>query len=199
MIKRVDKTSKNMGKWIRQFRGIHGMSQTQFAKLTGISKRTIYKLEAGREIDPYFSTCQKIAKIVGISLDSLYSPLDSEKTRANSHGFELLAKRAHRIAREKEWWKDYDESPGRWKPYVLATKIALISSEISEALEEARRNQYKKYMVGKKPEGVVVELADAIIRIFDLCERLGLDLKSAILEKLDYNETRPVKHGNKVF
>ena len=50
---------------------------------------------------------------------------------------------------------------------------------------------------GEKPEGVAVELADAVIRIADLCGHLGIDLEAAIALKMDYNETRPFKHGKR--
>lgn len=50
---------------------------------------------------------------------------------------------------------------------------------------------------GKKPEGVAVELADAVIRIADLCGHLGIDLEAAIDLKMAYNETRPFKHGKR--
>ena len=49
----------------------------------------------------------------------------------------------------------------------------------------------------KKPEGVAVELADAVIRIADLCGYLGIDLDAVISEKMAYNETRPFKHGKR--
>ena len=48
-----------------------------------------------------------------------------------------------------------------------------------------------------KPEGVAVELADAVIRIADLCGYLGIDLDTVISEKMAYNETRPFKHGKR--
>ena len=35
-----------------------------------------------------------------------------------------------------------------------------------------------------------VELADAVIRICDICGGLGLDLEGAIYEKLEYNKNR---------
>ena len=48
---------------------------------------------------------------------------------------------------------------------------------------------------GEKPEGVAVELADAVIRIADLCGHLGIDLDAVIRLKMTYNEGRPHKHG----
>ena len=46
-----------------------------------------------------------------------------------------------------------------------------------------------------KPEGFMVELADAVIRIGDLAFLLGADLQAAVNEKHNYNRTRPYKHG----
>ena len=46
-----------------------------------------------------------------------------------------------------------------------------------------------------KPEGVSIELADAVIRIADLCGQMGIDLETAIILKMDYNKSRPFKHG----
>lgn len=49
----------------------------------------------------------------------------------------------------------------------------------------------------QKPEGVAVELADAVIRIADLCGHLGIDLDAVIAEKMAYNAGRHYKHGKR--
>lgn len=84
--------------------------------------------------------------------------------------------------------------------------IALITSELSEALEEYRNGckpseTYYSDLdnIPQKPEGVPSELADAVIRILGLCGRCGIDIGSAILDKMAYNESRPFKHGGKVL
>lgn len=46
-----------------------------------------------------------------------------------------------------------------------------------------------------EPEGYAVELADAVIRIADLCGALHIDLTAIIKEKMRYNATRPYRHG----
>lgn len=80
---------------------------------------------------------------------------------------------------------------------VLA-KLALIHSEVSEAVEHVRDDKYTiHYAEGNKPDGMVVELADVLIRIFHLCGELGLPLEAAVLEKMAYNASRPSKHGRK--
>ncbi len=90
-------------------------------------------------------------------------------------------------------------------------RIALIHSEASEALEEYRQTQSfvelwedtvtgsigTMAVTGRKPVGVPSELADIVIRVADLCGVAKIDLEKAILDKLEYNKTRPYKHGKK--
>lgn len=66
--------------------------------------------------------------------------------------------------------------------------LALIHSEISEALEGYRKDSMDSHL----PEhpAIDVELADAVIRIFDLCGYLNIDIGHVIDEKFDYNQRR---------
>lgn len=72
---------------------------------------------------------------------------------------------------------------------LVGQKLALIHSEVSEGMEGVRKN----LMDDKLPHRTMleVELADAVIRICDLCGAMGLDLGGAIAEKLAYNAIRP--------
>lgn len=80
----------------------------------------------------------------------------------------------------------------------FAEAIALIHSELSEALEEDRNgNPMVYYAANGKPEGVAVELADAVIRICDLCGHLKIDLEKVVAEKMAYNAGRPQLHGKR--
>lgn len=76
----------------------------------------------------------------------------------------------------------------RFAMALIAEKLCLTHSEISEAMEGLRKN----LMDDKLPHRTMleVEIADAIIRSIDLCGALGLDLEGAIFEKLAYNSTR---------
>jgi hypothetical protein len=69
-----------------------------------------------------------------------------------------------------------------------AEMLCLIHSEISEAMEGERKN----LMDDKLPHRPMaeVELADAVIRIFDYAGRWGYDLAGALFEKLEFNKTR---------
>ncbi len=110
---------------------------------------------------------------------------------------EDLQREIHRTAKEKGWWPT--EESTRNVPEALA----LIHSEVSEALEEWRgKNQTIRSMrviryEGKssKPEGFAVELADILIRVLDLAYGLDIPLAQALKEKMTYNKTRPYRHG----
>lgn len=106
-----------------------------------------------------------------------------------------LQRTVHALAREKGWW---DLQPGESAPNI-PEKLALIHSEISEALEEFRKapGEIRETYSGEhgKPEGFPVELADAVIRIMDLCGWLGVDLEKEIILKHEFNRDRPYRHG----
>ena len=70
----------------------------------------------------------------------------------------------------------------------IPEKIALCHSELSEALEGLRKNLMDDHLPHRKM--VEVELADTVIRIFDLAGFMKLDLGGAIIEKLEYNTRR---------
>lgn len=85
---------------------------------------------------------------------------------------------------------------------TIGDLICLMHSELSEALEEHRNGKtptevYYNDNKPEKPEGIPVELADCIIRIFDFCGLYGIDLEEVLKTKMEYNKTRPYRHGNK--
>jgi len=109
---------------------------------------------------------------------------------------EELIKESHQTALDKGWWDK--KVFGEERP--VGDQFSNFHAEISEAWEEYR-NGHKwdeiYYSEKGKPEGIAVELADCLIRIFDSCGQYNIPLEKALQEKLEYNKTRPIRHGNK--
>jgi len=124
-----------------------------------------------------------------------------------------LAKQVHEEVKEKGFWD---------KPRDTGTLLMLIVSELSEALEADRKSRYakledfnlcqninqKNHTIGKDEfdkksfeetikDTFEDEIADTFIRLFDLVGQRNIDIEEHIKLKLQYNQTRPHKHGKK--
>ena len=95
----------------------------------------------------------------------------------------------HEAAYNAGWWTNKDGTDTRDNPLWFSNKLCLIHSEISEAMEGDRKNLMDDKLPHRKM--AEVELADAVIRIFDTAGAAGFDLGGAIQEKLAYNAVRP--------
>jgi NTP pyrophosphatase (non-canonical NTP hydrolase) len=67
---------------------------------------------------------------------------------------------------------------------IVAEKIALIHSEISEAFEAYRKDDIDG------DHGFKRELGDAVQRILHLCGIFGIDLEDEIMKKINSNKNR---------
>lgn len=121
-----------------------------------------------------------------------------------------LQSQIHDTALDKGWWDEHAEirkaigfaaeagaelDPKLADELYIFARTMLMVTELSEGIE-ARRIRAQD---DKLPEydGLSVELADCMIRIFDLAGRFGLPVIPALLDKVEYNKTRSYKHGGK--
>ena len=98
----------------------------------------------------------------------------------------VLSDQCHFSADEAGWWSD--PVTGAFIERNKAELIALMHSELSEALEGILKNSMDDKLPNRRTEEV--ELADAVIRILDYCGAYDLDIGGAIIEKLKYNQNR---------
>ena len=105
------------------------------------------------------------------------------------NGANILTSMCHSQAFSAGWWRNptTGEDP-RDNPLCFSNKLALIHSEVSEALEGDRKSKMDDHLPHRQAREV--ELADAIIRIFDLAGAYNMDLGGAIAEKMQYNAKR---------
>lgn len=86
------------------------------------------------------------------------------------------------------------------KEVPIPEMIALIHSEVSEALECYRNKEELSYTSSEgKPLGLATEFADVLIRIGHYAELLKIDLDYEVDRKLTYNLGRAWRHGGKVI
>lgn len=92
-------------------------------------------------------------------------------------------------------------------------KFMLIVTEIAEAMEEWRvlggincsapEVPFSPFYMtvdergNNKPQGVMIELVDAVIRIMHFFGHYGVDMNELLKMKMAYNENRPFRHGGK--
>lgn len=107
---------------------------------------------------------------------------------------QIIQAACYSAANAAGWWLDLETGedvrtwPIKFFKLWVASKLALVHSEISEGLEGHRKN----LMDDKIPhrQMLEVELADAAIRIFDLAGGLNFNLGEAISEKMKFNRSR---------
>lgn len=110
------------------------------------------------------------------------------------HAAEVLQNQCHGLAYACGWWHDLGSGadlttgPGEPTKRNVGELLCLVHSEISEAMEGHRKGLADDKLPHRPM--LEVEMADAVIRLFDMAGGMGLDLPGAIAEKLAYNASR---------
>lgn len=120
-----------------------------------------------------------------------------------------LAQTIFNANREKGFWD---------KERNIGELLMLVTSELGEAMEAHRKDRFadrprfngskvaysevaakdfahKKAFESHIKDTFEDEIADAMIRLFDMCGGLGIDIEYHIEQKLAYNKTRERLHG----
>ena len=105
-----------------------------------------------------------------------------------------LALEIHLDNKDKGFYDDVNPED----PRHIVSILALIHTEVSEAVEAVRRDPDAPCdKPGVKLTALEEEWADGVIRLFDFASYMGIDLGRAIRLKHVYNPTRALRHGGK--
>lgn len=80
---------------------------------------------------------------------------------------------------------------------VVLACLGLVTSEVAEAMEAARKHQRETWADAETKDTLVRELAGTVIRCMDLANELGLPLARAIVVETNANMARGYMHGGK--
>lgn len=110
------------------------------------------------------------------------------------NAFEVLTKAAFENSKSHGFWEALEGADADQESLMLGGKVGLMHSELSEMLEALR---HPEKPCEKIPEisNIAEEAADTVIRLLDFCGHMNIDLGYAIVKKMEYNASRPHKHG----
>lgn len=113
----------------------------------------------------------------------------TEKLPDSKQPLNVIAHYAHYCSKRHGFWLDVNGAAMDPNDVtVRLSKLALICSEVGEAVEAVR---------DADNDNLIEELADIVIRVGDLAWACNLDLGGAVFDKMAINADRPYRHGRK--
>jgi len=104
-----------------------------------------------------------------------------------------IGNECHRIAKDHGFWRLDENGQAILHSRNFGEMIALMHSELSEALEHHRKGTCNDHL--PQYEGWAVEFADVIVRVLETARAYQIPIGQIILDKMDYNRQREYKHG----
>lgn len=101
----------------------------------------------------------------------------------------------HGQSNSKGFWPSIPMSNDEQEIYLTLAKLALIGEEVGEAVSAVRKNLIREEDAEAGQDTLEVELADILIRCFDLAHWHRIDLMRAVMRKMAKNSSRPYRHG----
>ena len=123
--------------------------------------------------------------------DTASAPLFDYDTTIALHKALWAAQAIVADVNRRHGWFDSDRTVG--------DSCMLIVTEVSELMEEYRDGNPDAITPAGKPIGPASEAADILVRLLDHCERYDIDLATAFIQKVAYNDTREYRHGGKLL
>jgi len=166
-LKVIDHIDRDIGVKVKDIvRGVHGDT---------LEPTIIFKFEDGEEVFTILRISEGRASIVV-----------EDENQSDGHYMDVLSRKIYEDNKRKGFWDDGG------KPYEQA--MLLVISEIIESFEALRAGDIPD---DKLPQyrGQDVEIADALIRLLDWCGAHKIPIGEIIEKKLEYNRSRPHKHG----
>lgn len=115
-------------------------------------------------------------------LEALGYPVSRSRGRFFG-SLDIISKSCSGLARKAKWNTEFEDHP-----LFVPAMLMLIVSELSEAMEGERKDRKDEHLPQYK--SFWVEMADALIRIFDLIGRMGVPIAEVVMAKLAYNQQR---------
>ena len=119
-------------------------------------------------------------------------------------GLNKICKEHHYAMRQKGFWESEDlisdlgdadrmnnDEELKLHNELLTARLGLVTSELGEAMDALRQNKHGLYTKDTFED----ELADTLLRLFDIIGGLDIDIEGQLEWKNEYNKSREKKHG----